>query len=90
MVETRIMPCICEFDGIQIYMYVPDHNPPHFHARARGREAQIAIADASILHGALEQTDRRKVIRWADIRRTELERNWQRIADYLPPEEIAP
>ena len=55
------MPCICEFDGIQIYMYVPDHNPPHFHARVRGIEAQITIDDVKVLmnlinHG-LDATD---------------------------------
>jgi hypothetical protein len=84
------MPCICEFDGIQIYMYVPDHNPPHFHARAHGREAQIAIADANILRGDLERADRRKVVNWARKRRAELEHNWERISHYLPPEEIDP
>lgn len=84
------MPCICEFDGIQIYMYVPDHNPPHFHVRVRGLEAQITIEDASILRGKLETTDRRKVIAWARKRQMDLERNWRLIEQNLPPEEIAP
>jgi hypothetical protein len=84
------MPCICEFDGIQIYMYVPDHNPPHFHARVRGVEAQITIDDANILSGKLEGTDRRKVLAWARKRQPDLERNWRRIEQNLPPEEIAP
>lgn len=84
------MPCICEFDGIQIYMYVPDHNPPHFHVRVRGLEAQITIDDASILRGKLETTDRRKVIAWARKRQMDLERNWRLIEQNLPPEEIAP
>ena len=83
------MPCICEFDGIQIYMYVPDHNPPHFHVRVRGLEAQITIDDASILRGKLETTDRRKVIAWARKRQMDLERNWRLIEQNLPPEEIA-
>ncbi|MEZ4869354.1 MAG: DUF4160 domain-containing protein [Caldilineaceae bacterium] len=84
------MPCICEFDGIQIYMYVPDHNPPHFHVRVGGIEAQIDIANAEILRGTLNRADRRKVVAWARKRRHELARNWQRIEQYLPPEEIAP
>lgn len=84
------MPCICEFDGVQIYMYVPDHNPPHFHARARGQEAQIAITSAAILRGDLPSSDYRKVVAWAQKRRGELERNWERIEQFLPPEEIAP
>lgn len=84
------MPYICEFGGIQIYMYVPDHNPPHFHARARGQEAQIAIAGMTILRGSLSRSDYRKVSAWAQKRCTELERNWERIEHYLAPEEIAP
>ena len=27
------MPEICHFYGIVITMYLPDHNPPHFHVR---------------------------------------------------------
>ncbi len=84
------MPCICEFDGIQIYMYVPDHNPPHFHVRVHGLEAQITITDPDILRGSLGRTERRKVIEWARKRQYELEANWHRIEQYLPPEEIAP
>ncbi len=84
------MPCICEFDGIQIYMYVPDHNPPHFHARVSGREAQITIANPEILRGDLNRVEQRKVIAWACKRQRELESNWQRIEQHLPPEEIAP
>jgi Domain of unknown function (DUF4160) len=84
------MPCICEFDGIQIYMYVPDHNPPHFHARARGLEAQITIAAAEILRGNLTTADRRRVIAWAYKRQAELLANWLRVSQNLPPEEIAP
>ena len=84
------MPCICEFDGIQIYMYVPDHNPPHFHVRVRGLEAQIAIATAEILRGELDRVERRKVVTWARKRQHELEANWRRVEQHLPPEEIAP
>ena len=84
------MPCICEFDGIQIYMYVPDHNPPHFHVRTGGQEAQVVIATLAVLRGRLERVDQRKVTTWARKRQAELQRNWQRIEQHLPPEEIAP
>ena len=84
------MPCICEFDGIQIYMYVPDHNPPHFHVRVRGAEAQITITNPAILRGNLDRVEQRKVLAWARKRQVELAANWQRIEQYLPPEEIAP
>lgn len=84
------MPCICEFDGIQIYMYVPDHNPPHFHVRARDQEAQIDLRTFEILRGQLPRSDERKVLIWARKRQMELAHNWERIAAYLPPEEIQP
>ena len=84
------MPCICEFDGIQIYMYVPDHNPPHFHVRARGVQAQIDMITFEVLRGELNLPDQRKVLEWARKRQPELKRNWERIEAHLPPEEIQP
>ena len=71
-------------------MYVPDHNPPHFHVRVRGLEAQIAIATAEVLRGELDRVERRKVVTWARKRQHELEANWRRVEQHLPPEEIAP
>ena len=71
-------------------MYVPDHNPPHFHARVSGLEAQITIANPDILRGELDRIAQRKVIAWAHKRQRELESNWRRIEQHLPPEEIAP
>ena len=71
-------------------MYVPDHNPPHFHVRVRGEEAQIDMRTYEILRGQLPRSDQRKVLAWARKRHTELERNWGRIEAYLPPEEIQP
>ncbi|MBQ9418274.1 MAG: DUF4160 domain-containing protein [Bacteroidales bacterium] len=37
------MPEISKFYGILIYMYVDDHNPPHFHVIYEGDEAMIDI-----------------------------------------------
>ena len=39
------MPEISRFYGILIYMYVDDHNPPHFHVIYEGEEAMIDIMD---------------------------------------------
>ncbi len=39
------MPEISRFYGIIIYMYINDHNPPHFHARYNEFEATISIND---------------------------------------------
>lgn len=35
------MPEICRFYGIIITMYLPDHNPPHFHVRYNEFRATI-------------------------------------------------
>ncbi|SHI69901.1 protein of unknown function [Cruoricaptor ignavus] len=37
------MPEISRFYGIVIYMYLQDHNPPHFHARYEEYEIMIGI-----------------------------------------------
>ena len=37
------MPEICHFYGIAITMYLPDHNPPHFHVRYNEYRATIDI-----------------------------------------------
>lgn len=83
------MPCICEFDGIQIYMYDDDHQPPHFHVRARGQQAIIDIQTFDVT-GRLGRPDRRKVIAWAHKRQVELLRNWTRIERKQPLERIEP
>ena len=33
------MPEISSFYGIAIYMYMSEHNPPHFHVKYQGYEA---------------------------------------------------
>ena len=42
------MPEISRFYGIIIYMYIDDHNPPHFHVRYEGYEATITIEDGIV------------------------------------------
>ena len=37
------MPEISNFYGITIYMYVSEHNPPHFHVAYQGFKAIITI-----------------------------------------------
>lgn len=43
--KNIVMPEISKFFGIFIYMYIGDHNPPHFHVWYEGDEATIDIAD---------------------------------------------
>jgi hypothetical protein len=37
----RSMPCISQFQGVDIYMYYSDHPPPHFHAFHGDDEALV-------------------------------------------------
>lgn len=83
------MPCICEFDGIQIYMYDNDHQPPHFHVYVRGEQAIVDIKTFTIT-GQLRRPDRRKVVAWANKRQGELLYNWTRIERKQPLERIEP
>ena len=42
------MPEICHFYGIIITMYLPDHNPPHFHVRYNEYRATIDIQTGKV------------------------------------------
>ena len=84
------MPCICEFDGIQIYMYDNEHRPPHFHVFVRGQGAVVDINTLDVSAGRLPRADRRKVIRLASTRQRELLQNWERIERKQTLERIEP
>lgn len=43
------MPEISRFYGIIITMYMPDHNPPHFHVRYNEYHATIDIHTGNII-----------------------------------------
>jgi len=46
------MPCICNFEGIYIYMYYNDHMPPHFHAFYGEHEVIILISTLTVERGS--------------------------------------
>ena len=46
------MPEISRFYGIIIYMYIADHNPPHFHVWYDDYKATMTIIDG-IITGSL-------------------------------------
>jgi len=72
------VPRLSEFYGIVIYMYFSDHEPPHFHALYAEFEAQIRIADGTVLTGELPRTAARLVTQWLEAHRNELMANWRR------------
>jgi hypothetical protein len=84
------VPRLSEFYGIVIYMYWQDHSPPHFHAIYAGNEAQVRISDGSILAGHLPATAARLVNEWAEARRVEPAKNWDRAQLPVALEPIEP
>ena len=55
------MPEISRFYGIAIYMFIGDHNPPHFHVYYDGSSALVSIQDGTILKGSLPPQAKRLV-----------------------------
>lgn len=78
------MPRLAAFYGIVIWMYRPDHPPPHFHAQYGEHVAQIEIGSLRILNGSLPPRALRLVREWAHLHPEELTDNW-RLAQALEP-----
>lgn len=70
------MPLICEFDGIRIYMYWNDHQPPHFHVMYGEYKAIIEIRTGQLLAGTLPSSVLRTVREWQTRRVHDLIENW--------------
>ncbi len=84
------MPRLSAFYGIVIAMYYEEHGRPHFHARYAEHDASIAIDTLEILGGALPRRALSLTREWAELRRSELEANWQRAREDQPLEPIDP
>ena len=69
------MPEISRFYGIIIYMYLMNHNPPHFHVKYKNFEAIISIENFAVLNGKLLSKALGLVVEWASIHQTELFQN---------------
>ncbi|MGC4128994.1 MAG: DUF4160 domain-containing protein [Bergeyella sp.] len=78
------MPEISRFYGIVIYMYLLDHNPPHFHAKYNEDEAVISIEDFALLGGKLPPKALSLVIEWASLHQNELRENWKKLNQENP------
>ena len=84
------MPELCRFRGAVIYLYIDDHNPPHFHVLHGGRDVQVGIAPVRVLEGSLPRHIERLVLEWARVRQQELAAAWERMQNDEPPGKIAP
>ena len=79
------MPEISRFYGIIIYMYIDDHNPPHFHVWYENYKAIITIQDG-IVTGSLP----RRALKLVYEHKDELMSNWERLTNSEKPEKIEP
>ena len=84
------MPRLSAFYGIVIFMYRPDHPPPHFHAQYGEHVAQIDVTSLEVLNGALPALALRLVREWAEFHRGELAMNWDLAQALEPLVEIDP
>ena len=83
------MPEISSFYGIDIYMYMSEHNPPHFHVKYHEYEAIITIKDG-IVKGSLPRRALNLVFEWLDQHQDELMQNWERLGRAELPIKISP
>jgi hypothetical protein len=84
------MPRLSAFYGIVIYMYRPDHPPPHFHAQYGEHVAQLDLTSLEVLNGSLPARALRLVREWAELHRDELAMNWDLAQALEPLVEIDP
>jgi hypothetical protein len=84
------MPRLATFYGIVIWMYRPDHPPPHFHAQYGEHVAQIELHELRVLNGSLPPRALRLVREWALMHHSELADNWELAQDLEPLVSIEP
>ena len=80
---------LVDFYGIIIYMYMSEHNPPHFHVWYENYKAIVTIKDG-IITGSLPRRALNLVYEWLDIHKDELLENWNRLANFETPQKIEP
>lgn len=84
------MPEISRFLGIIIYMYLKDHEPPHFHAHYQGFRSVWSIEDGILIAGSLPPRIARLVKQWTKEHQQELMDNWELRAQNETPKRIDP
>lgn len=67
------------FNGIKVYIYDNDHNPPHFHAICNEYRALIEIDTLAVLAGELPPAQLKKVRQWAKGQQPQLRAEFERI-----------
>ena len=71
------MPTLHATANWKITMYFRDHDPPHFHIRTKDRrEAQVRLADFTVIAGAVPNATLKAALRWATENRALLLAKW--------------
>lgn len=83
------MPEISHFYGIVIYMYVSEHNPPHFHVWYNDYKAIVTIEEG-IVKGSIPRRALTLVYEWLDLHKRELMENWELLREFKSPNKIKP
>lgn len=78
------MPLIKLIDSIKIYIYLRDHNPPHFHVFYAEYEELIDMRTFETYSGRVPNKQRKKVLKWAEENKDYLMEKWE---EYNPENE---
>lgn len=70
---------VASFEGISVYIYPDDHNPPHFHVYYSDFSAIISISTLEILQGSLPANKLSKVKKWAEKNYVEIVDKWNEL-----------
>ena len=84
------MPEISRFFGIKIRIFYGDHSPPHFHAEYAGESCVFDIRTLQILDGTLSPRAIGLVVEWANLRKGEIEKAWDRASNLQDPGKVEP
>jgi len=72
------MPLIKNLDGIRIYIFYNDHEPPHLHCYDGGDVAVINL-QGGIIRGKIAKNKQKKAIDWIKENKSQLDKKWQEI-----------
>ena len=71
------------------YMYVSEHNPPHFHVWYNDYKAIVTIEEG-IVKGSIPRRALTLVYEWLDLHKRELMENWELLREFKSPNKIKP
>jgi hypothetical protein len=71
-------------------MFYREHEPAHFHAEYSGQQAKFDYAGNLVAGEIRSNKTRQRIRRWAQLHRTELEANWEKMKAGQALESIEP